>query len=140
MKFEVNDTQKKLGDLIVHYGRVTEGSIKLDDVVSLKINTQRRKNMRAYQSATHLLHESLRRVLGTHVTQKGSLVEPNRLRFDFSHSKPIDEKKLQDIEDEVNNRILSNYCDKFSLNLFKICFFFVEINALSGTCRQISAH
>ena len=109
-RFEVKDTQKKLGDLIVHYGKVIEGSIKLDDVVSLKINTERRKDMRAYHSATHLLHESLRRVLGTHVTQKGSLVEPSRLRFDFSHMKPILNEEIDKIENYVNTMI-SNKTD-----------------------------
>ena len=109
-RFEVKDTQKKLGDLIVHYGKVIEGSIKLDDVVSLKINTERRKDMRAYHSATHLLHESLRRVLGTHVTQKGSLVESSRLRFDFSHMKPILNEEIDKIENYVNTMI-SNKTD-----------------------------
>ena len=88
-KFEVTDVQKKLGDLFVHYGKVISGSIKINDSVELKIDIKRRDDTRAYHSATHLLHESLRRVLGDHVTQKGSLVEPSRLRFDFSHMKPI---------------------------------------------------
>ena len=90
-EFEVSDVQKKLGDLFVHYGKVIKGSVKLKDSVELKIDTQRRNNIRAYHSATHLLHEALRRVLGEHVTQKGSLVQPDRLRFDFSHMKPISE-------------------------------------------------
>ena len=79
-----------------------KGSIKLKQNVELKINTERRDNTRAYHSATHLLHESLRRVLGTHVTQKGSLVEPSRLRFDFSHMKPILNEEIDKIEKFVN--------------------------------------
>ena len=101
-KFEVTDVQKKLGDLFVHYGKVVNGSIKLKDNVELKINVKRRDDTRAYHSATHLLHESLRRVLGDHVTQKGSLVEPSRLRFDFSHMKPIQNEEIDKIESFVN--------------------------------------
>ena len=104
-KFEVTDVQKKLGDLFVHYGKVINGSIKLKDNVELKINVERRDDTRAYHSATHLLHESLRRVLGKHVTQKGSLVEPSRLRFDFSHMKPIQTEEIDKIEGFVNNMV-----------------------------------
>ena len=104
-EFEVSDVQKKLGDLFVHYGRVKKGSIKLNDSVELKIDTKRRNNIRAYHSATHLLHESLRRVLGEHVTQKGSLVQSDRLRFDFSHMKPITEVEIKEIEFYVNSII-----------------------------------
>ena len=104
-EFEVSDVQKKLGDLFVHYGKVKKGSIKLKDSVELKIDTQRRNNIRAYHSATHLLHEALRRVLGEHVTQKGSLVQSDRLRFDFSHMKPISEEEMGKIEHYVNSII-----------------------------------
>ncbi len=104
-KFEVTDVQKKLGDLFVHYGKVKSGSIKLQESVELKIDVERRDNTRAYHSATHLLHESLRRVLGTHVTQKGSLVEPSRLRFDFSHMKPILNEEIDKIENFVNTMV-----------------------------------
>ena len=104
-KFEVTDVQKKLGDLFVHYGKVISGSIKLDENVEMKINEKRRNDTRAYHSATHLLHESLRRVLGTHVTQKGSLVEPSRLRFDFSHMKPISNEDVEKIESFVNSMV-----------------------------------
>jgi alanyl-tRNA synthetase len=104
-KFEVTDVQKKLGDLFVHYGKVISGSIKLDQDVELKIDVNRRNDTRAYHSATHLLHESLRRVLGDHVTQKGSLVEPERLRFDFSHMKPISNEEVGKIEHYVNEMV-----------------------------------
>ena len=101
-KFQVTDVQKKLGDLFVHYGKVLNGFIKLKDNVEMKIDTDRRDNIRAYHSATHLIHESLRRVLGKHVMQKGSLVEPSRLRFDFSHMKPITNEEVEKIETFVN--------------------------------------
>ncbi len=104
-KFEVHDVQKQLGDLFVHYGKVIKGFIKVNDNVEMKIDVNRRNNVRAYHSATHLLHESLRRVLGTHVTQKGSLVEPNRLRFDFSHMKPISNEEIKKIETYVNSMV-----------------------------------
>jgi len=104
-KFEVTDVQKKLGDLFVHYGKVICGSIKIKESVQLKINVERRNDTRAYHSATHLLHESLRRVLGDHVTQKGSLVEPSRLRFDFSHMKPIPSEEIDKIESFVNSMV-----------------------------------
>ena len=107
-KFEVSDVQKKLGDLFVHYGVVKSGSIKIDQSVEMKIDTIRRDNLRAYHSATHLLHESLRRVLGTHVIQKGSLVEPDRLRFDFSHMKPISSEEISKIESHVNLMVEKN--------------------------------
>ena len=104
-KFEITDVQKKLGDLFVHYGKVKSGSIKIKDNVEMKIDIDRRNNIRAYHSATHLLHESLRRVLGTHVTQKGSLVAPDRLRFDFSHMKPISDQEIEKIENHVNSMV-----------------------------------
>ena len=104
-KFDVSDVQKKLGDLFVHYGKVMSGSIKLNQNVEMKINVSRRDNIRAYHSATHLLHESLRRVLGEHVTQKGSLVEPERLRFDFSHMKPVSSEEINKIETYVNSMV-----------------------------------
>ena len=104
-KFKVLDVQKKLGDLFVHYGKVISGEVKINQNVELKIDVTRRNNIRAYHSATHLLHESLRRVLGTHVTQKGSLVEADRLRFDFSHMKPISNEEIIKIEQFVNSMV-----------------------------------
>ena len=101
-KINIKDTQKKMGDLFVHYGTVQKGSFAVGDSVNLEINIQKRNNARANHSATHLLHESLRRTLGKHVTQKGSLVSPDRLRFDFSHNKPIEKDEMIKINKIVN--------------------------------------
>ncbi len=106
-RFEVIDTQKKLGDLHVHIGKLIKGSISKGDTLNLKINSERRSNIRAYHSATHLLNEALRRVLGKHVTQKGSFVGPDRLRFDFSHMKPISKDEVNKIEKYVNSMVES---------------------------------
>ena len=104
----VTDTQKRLGDLHVHNVLVEKGSLKVGDDVVLSVDGRRRSALRAHHSATHLLHEALRRHLGDHVTQKGSLVAPDRLRFDISHSKAIAVDELRAIEDEVNARIRLN--------------------------------
>jgi len=101
----IKDTQKKVGDLHVHYGKIKKGSLKVNETVNLEIDVQRRNNARAYHSATHLLHEALRRTLGKHVTQKGSLVSHEKLRFDFSHNKPIEKKEVEKIEKYVNEMI-----------------------------------
>jgi len=104
-KINIKDTQKKMGDLLVHYGNVEKGSLKVGDNVNLEIDIQKRNNSRANHSATHLLHESLRRTLGKHVTQKGSLVSPDRLRFDFSHNKPIEKDEMIKINKIVNQMV-----------------------------------
>ena len=104
-KINIKDTQKKMGDLFVHYGNVEKGSFKVGDSVNLEIDIQKRNNSRANHSATHLLHESLRRTLGKHVTQKGSLVSPDRLRFDFSHNKPIEKDEMIKINKIVNEMV-----------------------------------
>ena len=104
-KINVKDTQKKMGDLYVHTGKVEKGSIKIGQSVNLEIDINKRNNSRANHSATHLLHESLRRTLGKHVTQKGSLVSPERLRFDFSHNKPIEKEEMTKINNVVNDMV-----------------------------------
>ena len=104
----VNDAQKQAGDLFVHEAKVTRGVLKVGDVVELRIDGSRRAALRANHSATHLLHEALRRRLGKHVTQKGSLVAPDRLRFDISQPTPIPPETLKQVEDDVNARILRN--------------------------------
>ncbi|MCW5747314.1 MAG: alanine--tRNA ligase, partial [Alphaproteobacteria bacterium] len=106
--FAVSDTLKKLGDVHVHVGEVTAGEIKVGDDVNLAIDATRRAALRAHHSATHLLHKALRNHLGAHVTQKGSLVAPDRLRFDISHNKAIAPGELRAVEDEVNARIRLN--------------------------------
>ncbi len=107
-EMQVHDTQKKLGDLHVHIGEVTHGRLKVGEAVELRVDGQRRAALRAHHSATHLLHEALRRRLGEHVTQKGSLVAEDRLRFDISHPKPLSREDVEAIEAEVNARIRRN--------------------------------
>jgi alanyl-tRNA synthetase len=104
----VSDAQKKLGDLHVHIGAVSGGALKVGDEVTLKVDHARRSALRANHSATHLLHEALRRKLGDHVTQKGSLVAPDRLRFDISHPKAVSMDELSHVEAQVNERIREN--------------------------------
>ena len=104
-KIKINDTQKKMGDLFVHYGKIEKGLISIGQSVNLEIDVLKRNNSKANHSATHLLHESLRRTLGKHVTQKGSLVSPERLRFDFSHNKPIEKEEMIKINNTVNEII-----------------------------------
>jgi len=104
----VSDTQKKLGAVWAHVGTVTKGTLKVGDVVELRVDGTRRSAIRANHSATHLLHEALRNRLGDHVTQKGSLVAPERLRFDISQPAGLSAADIAAVEDEVNRRILAN--------------------------------
>jgi alanyl-tRNA synthetase len=104
----VTDTQKRLGELHVHIGAVETGTLRVGDVVQLDVDHARRSAIRANHSATHLLHEALRQHLGTHVTQKGSLVAPDRLRFDISHPKSIGAEELARAEADVNAQVRRN--------------------------------
>ena len=104
----VRDTLKKLGDLMVHVGTVEGGPIAVGEEVRLEVDAERRDAIRAHHSATHLLHAALRRTLGEHVTQKGSLVGPDRLRFDISHPKPLSAEETRTVEREVNRQIRRN--------------------------------
>ncbi|HKO07875.1 MAG TPA: alanine--tRNA ligase [Alphaproteobacteria bacterium] len=108
LELAVSDTERKAGDLIVHEGEVRKGRIALGQAVELRVDAARRDRLRANHSATHLLHQALRRALGAHVTQKGSLVAPGRLRFDFSHPKPMTTAELAAVEAEVNARVRQN--------------------------------
>ncbi|MGO4350980.1 alanine--tRNA ligase [Rhizobium sp. RAF36] len=107
-KIEITDTQKRGEGLFVHIGTVVEGTIKTGDAVAMTVHHARRSQIRANHSATHLLHEALREVLGHHVAQKGSLVTPERLRFDVSHPKPMSSEELKVVEDMANEIILQN--------------------------------
>ena len=108
VKFRVTDTQKKAGDLFVHLGTVEQGTLKTGMALALEVDHARRSSIRAHHSATHLLHEALRQVLGDHIAQRGSLVAPDRLRFDFVHPKPITPEELARVEDIANNVVLEN--------------------------------
>ena len=108
VRFVVTDTQKRAGDLFVHYGTVEQGTLKAGVPLDLKVDHARRSAIRQNHSATHLLHEALRQVLGDHVAQKGSLVAPDRLRFDFSHPKPMSPEEIERVEDIANDAVLQN--------------------------------
>ena len=108
VRFDVTDTQKKLGKVFAHIGTVEKGPLKVGDAVELHVNRDRRSAIRANHSATHLLHEALRETLGTHVTQKGSLVDAEKLRFDFSHPKPLSKEELAAVENIANAMILKD--------------------------------
>lgn len=108
VKFRVTETQKKLGDLFVHLGTVEQGTLKVGTALQLEVDHGRRSSIRAHHSATHLLHEALRQVLGDHIAQRGSLVAPDRLRFDFVHPKPITAEELARVEDIANDVVLEN--------------------------------
>src|SRR5215470_3366326 len=108
VRFRVTDTQKKAGDVFVHSGTVEAGTLKPDVALALDVDHARRGDIRRNHSATHLLHEALRQVLGDHVAQKGSLVAPDRLRFDFVHNKPVTDQEIARVEDLANERVLEN--------------------------------
>lgn len=105
---EITDTQKKLGALHVHLGKVVEGEVKVGDAAEFRVDHSRRSSLRANHSATHLLHAVMRKHLGDHVTQKGSLVAADRLRFDISHPKAISAEEAAVIEADVNRLIREN--------------------------------
>ncbi|MBR2686953.1 MAG: alanine--tRNA ligase [Aquamicrobium sp.] len=107
-RIEVTDTLKKADGLFVHQGKVTKGSLKTGAAVELEVDHARRTRLRSNHSATHLIHEALREVLGTHVAQKGSLVAPERLRFDISHNKPISPEELEEVERMANEIVVQN--------------------------------
>jgi alanyl-tRNA synthetase len=108
VRFTVTDTQKKAGDVFVHSGVVEEGTLKVGAALTLDVDHARRSAIRRHHSATHILHEALRQVLGDHVAQKGSLVAPDRLRFDFSHPKPMTAQEIERVEDIANDVVLQN--------------------------------
>jgi alanyl-tRNA synthetase len=108
LEIEVTDTGKPLGRLHAHNGRIVAGSVRVGDSVHLSVDADRRDRIRANHSATHLLHSALRHHLGEHVTQKGSLVAEDRLRFDFSYPKPLTSEEIARIEADVNAEIRHN--------------------------------
>ena len=108
VRVRVTDTQKHAGDVFVHTGTVEEGTLAPGTALVLEVDHGRRSEIRKNHSATHLLHEALRQVLGDHVAQKGSLVAPDRLRFDFSHPKPMSAEEIERVEDIANKFVLQN--------------------------------
>ena len=106
--FEVSQTTKLFGSFFLHHGKVTRGIFAKGDKVSAKIDETKRELIKCNHSSTHLLHSSLRIILGNHVSQKGSLVNNEKLRFDFSHNEPISSENIYKIENYVKKEIKSN--------------------------------
>ncbi|MDB5762363.1 MAG: alanine--tRNA ligase [Herminiimonas sp.] len=106
--FEVNDTQKIQADVFGHHGKVTKGSLAVGDIVNARVNATVRAQTMRNHSATHLMHKALRMVLGGHVSQKGSLVDAEKTRFDFSHNAPMAADEIRRVEAIVNHEILAN--------------------------------
>jgi alanyl-tRNA synthetase len=104
----VHDTVKPAGEVVVHLGEVKQGEVRVGDVITLRVDDERRDAIRANHSATHLLHHALKRVLGDHASQKGSLVAPDRLRFDFAHPKAMTKNEIERVEDIANDVVLQN--------------------------------
>jgi alanyl-tRNA synthetase len=109
MRLRVKDTLKFGQDFVIHKGRIEEGTLSLGDEIEAKVDEEERKATARNHSATHLLHAALREVLGDHVKQAGSLVAPDRLRFDFSHFTQVDQERLKEVEALVNRHIRENY-------------------------------
>ncbi|MEL8056155.1 MAG: alanine--tRNA ligase [Pseudomonadota bacterium] len=107
-RFRVTNTLKRAGDMFAHIGQLIEGTIQVGETATLKVDKRRRDAIKSNHSATHILHAALRNTLGTHVAQKGSLVEADRFRFDVSHNAPMDAAELEAVEDEVNTIIRQN--------------------------------
>ena len=108
LKAEVRDTQTPVEGLIVHNIRVVRGTLKVRSTVSARVDREKREAIRRHHTATHLLHKALREVLGPHVTQAGSLVAPDKLRFDFNHNAPLSREERERVEDIVNRQIWNN--------------------------------
>jgi len=106
-KFEVTDSQRS-GGMVLHVGKVTQGALRMDDYLHARPSVARRGAIRRNHTATHLLHLALREVLGKHAEQAGSLVTPDRLRFDFHHGQAVTKEELRQIEDKVNLRVIEN--------------------------------
>ena len=108
MRFEVEDTQKIQADVAGHHGKVVNGTVSLGDKVDARVNMESRAQTMRNHSVTHLMHKALRQVLGAHVAQRGSLVDPDKTRFDFSHNAPVTDDEIRQVEEIVNREIIAN--------------------------------
>lgn len=108
MRFEVEDTQKIQADVAGHHGKVVNGTVSLGDKVDARVNMELRAQTMRNHSVTHLMHKALRQVLGAHVAQRGSLVDPDKTRFDFSHNAPVTDDEIRQVEEIVNREIVAN--------------------------------